>query len=85
MREIRPSGSEGGAGSIPCPYPYQQDTILRYAFGQPGAAERRPQRKVAQTFSLLYRRFSNLPTMKSDIDDRFTAPLRNRQMLGAAG
>jgi hypothetical protein len=25
MREIRPSGSEGGAGSIPCPYPYQQD------------------------------------------------------------
>ena len=23
MREIRPSGSEGGARSIPCPYPYQ--------------------------------------------------------------
>jgi len=22
MREIRPSGSEGGARSIPCPYPY---------------------------------------------------------------
>jgi len=23
MREIRPSGSEGGARSIPCPYPYR--------------------------------------------------------------
>ena len=23
MREIRTSGSEGGARSIPCPYPYQ--------------------------------------------------------------
>jgi hypothetical protein len=22
MRENRPSGSEGGAGLIPCPYPY---------------------------------------------------------------
>ena len=24
MREIRPSGSEGGARSIPCPYPYRR-------------------------------------------------------------
>jgi hypothetical protein len=24
MREIRLSGSEGGARSIPCPYPYQK-------------------------------------------------------------
>jgi len=23
MREIRPSGSEGGARSVPCPYPYR--------------------------------------------------------------
>ena len=23
MRETRPSGSEGGARSIPCPYPYR--------------------------------------------------------------
>jgi hypothetical protein len=26
MREIRPSGSEGGARSIPCPYPYPNPT-----------------------------------------------------------
>jgi len=26
MREIRPSGSEGGARSIPCPYPYPGET-----------------------------------------------------------
>ncbi len=25
MREIRPSGSEGGARSIPCPYPYRRE------------------------------------------------------------
>jgi hypothetical protein len=26
MREIRPSGSEGGARSVPCPYPYRHIT-----------------------------------------------------------
>jgi len=31
MREIRPSGSEGGARSIPCPYPYQ---TLRESLGR---------------------------------------------------
>ena len=29
MREIRPSGSEGGAGFIPRPYPYLQNFAPR--------------------------------------------------------
>jgi hypothetical protein len=33
MREIRPSGSEGGVVRKRHPYPYRQNTILRYAFG----------------------------------------------------
>ena len=33
MRENRPSGSEGGARSIPCPYPYRG---LRPHFGSVG-------------------------------------------------
>ena len=38
MREIRPSGSEGGVGHTPYPYPYQSDCrrtfrrFLRLAF-----------------------------------------------------
>ena len=30
MREIRPSGSEGGARSIPCPYPYRSPMQHRH-------------------------------------------------------
>ena len=29
MREIRPSGSEGGVGLIPHPYPYRGSTRMR--------------------------------------------------------
>ena len=29
MREIRPSGSEGGVGLIPHPYPYQGNFRMR--------------------------------------------------------
>ena len=36
MREIRPSGSEGGVGSIPHPYPY------RPVGNRGGGADRRP-------------------------------------------
>jgi hypothetical protein len=39
MREIRPSGSEGGARSIPCPYPY------RKGWGRPRPQQRRTQTK----------------------------------------
>jgi hypothetical protein len=33
MREIRQSGSEGGARSIPCPYPYQPFALPELARG----------------------------------------------------
>jgi len=29
MREIRPSGSEGGVRSIPHPYPYRGSAVMR--------------------------------------------------------
>ena len=37
MREIRPSGSEGGVGLIPHPYPYRPFTALTPS---PGALRR---------------------------------------------
>jgi len=46
MREIRPSGSEGGVGSIPHPYPYRGGAnapkSMRPSFMQPSAFGQNP-------------------------------------------
>ena len=75
MREIRPSGSEGGARSIPCPYPYRSRPLLTSATREQATRPSFFLNQHPQEF-----RLCELPTLR-----RFPPPAGTRLNRGRAG